>query len=121
MGFVPSTWFAKSEWFKHAISNRGNRWQSFRDDFAETERVLKDLGADVVLTYDDISSDERAKEVVGDKVWEPQLKLKVADKQTREIVLGSSFAPGLCGGSSDEGYGPPCEQRRAPRRIRSNV
>jgi hypothetical protein len=46
--------------------------QSYRDDFAKTERLLKDLGADVVLTYDDVADDERAREVVGDKVCESQ-------------------------------------------------
>jgi len=38
-----------------------------KDDFAETERLLKGLGADVVLTYDDISSDERVSELVSGK------------------------------------------------------
>lgn len=38
----------------------------------ETEKLLKDLGADIVLTYDDVESDERVKELVGDKVCERQ-------------------------------------------------
>ncbi|KAF9653823.1 trans-2-enoyl-CoA reductase [Thelephora ganbajun] len=38
-----------------------------KDDFAETERFLKGLGADVVLTYDDIPDEERVRELVGGK------------------------------------------------------
>lgn len=44
--------------------------QSSRDNFSETEKLLKDLGADIVLTYDDIPDDDRVRELVGDKVRE---------------------------------------------------
>ena len=43
---------------------------TFRDDFPETEKLLKDLGADVVLTYDDIPDDEGVRELTGGKVRE---------------------------------------------------
>lgn len=36
-----------------------------KNDFAKTERILKDLGADIVLTYDDIPDEDGVKELLG--------------------------------------------------------
>ena len=47
-----------------------NRCRPSRDDFPKTEKFLKDLGADIVLTYDDLSDDERVRELVDGKVRE---------------------------------------------------
>ncbi|KAF9793278.1 NAD(P)-binding protein [Thelephora terrestris] len=70
-----------------------------KDDFAKTERLLKDLGADVVLTYDDVADDERAREVVGDKEVRLLLDcvggqgtkdtLRLASKGSHLVVYGS--------------------------------
>jgi len=38
-----------------------------KDDFPETEKLLKGLGADIVSTYDDLQDDERVRELVDGK------------------------------------------------------
>jgi len=60
--------------------------------FPETERLLKNLGADVVLTYDDLADDERVRELVDGK--EVRLLLDCVGGQAAKdtIRLGSKGA-----------------------------
>ena len=111
MGFTPSTWFAKSKWIYHPSCDAW-LWlttiQIFREDFAKTDKLLKDLGADIVLTYDDIpKDDEGLRKLLGNKVHEIRSSKVAVTAETPKHV-GSSFGPRLRRRPSDKRHRPPC-------------